>query len=271
LGGFDGLVYGLTLAAGFLGSEAVRDDARRLASWIAADTAARHAEPDLLGGDIGALPGLLALAVAIEAHAAIGRYCDDHPRSELKSSGRGFGHGPTGAAATLALVAKNALDAERLLAMAERSTDIPQDGALPDGPVGWCKGPIGQALARLALNARLSRADPADIAELERVIGQAIAAPHALDQLCCGLFGGVEAFLVAARHGRTDLSEAAGILARALMVRADASGGFRLLAGLPAGVGSVGLFQGMSGIGYTLLRLARPQSFPSILMTEWQT
>jgi type 2 lantibiotic biosynthesis protein LanM len=271
LGGFGGLVYGLALAADFLKSEEVRNDAGRLASWMEADTAAAHAETDLLGGDIGALPGLLALGVSIDARTAIRRCCNAHQQPDLPSSVRGFGHGSTGAAATLALVAESALDAERLFAMAERSADIPRDGELPDGPVGWCKGPVGEALARLALNARLSKVEPQDIAGLERAIGEAVATPHALDQLCCGLFGAVEAFLVAARHGRGDLSEAAGILARALIARANESGGFRLLAGLPAGVGGVGLFQGMSGIGYTLLRLARPQSFPSILMTEWRT
>lgn len=276
LGGFGGLVYGLALAADFLKSEEVRNDAGRLASWMEADTATPHAEADLLGGDIGALPGLLALGASIDARSAVRRCCNVHQQSGLSSSVRGFGHGPTGVAATLALVAESARDAERLFAMAERSADIPQDGALQDGaladgPVGWCKGQIGQALARLALNARLSRVESSDVAELEWAVGEAAAAAHALDQLCCGLFGGVEALLVAARYGRPDLSEKAAVLARALMSRARDDGGFRLLAGLPPGAGSVGLFQGASGIGYTLLRLARPQSFPSILMTEWQT
>src|SRR5690606_2620038 len=108
--------------------------------------------------------------------------------------------------------------------------DKRQDGALPDGPVGWCKGQIGQALARLALNARLSQVETADIDELEWAVGAAVTAPHALDQLCCGLFGGVEALLVAARYGRQDLSEKAALLARALLSRARDDGGFRLLA-----------------------------------------
>lgn len=267
LGGIGGLVYGLTLAGDLLGSKPIVDDAVRLASWI--DPTAVESEDDLLGGSIGAVPGLLALhgrgAMAGSRDAI--EACCRPMRADISLAGvDGYGHGQAGAVATRALAGDFSnsmpLQVEPLMRCVDSSS--------PDGPVGWCKGPIGHALGRFALRARLAAVRASDIAELDRAVDVAIAAPLALDQLCCGLFGGVEALLVASRHGRGDLAEKAGVLARALISRARGEGGFRLLAGLPAGIGNAGLFQGTSGIGYTLLRLARPQIFPSILTTEWR-
>ena len=50
--------------------------------------------------------------------------------------------------------------------------------------------------------------------------------------------------------------------------RAERAGAFALHPLLPAGAFSPGLFQGSAGIGYALLRLARPDLVPSVLLWE---
>jgi lantibiotic modifying enzyme len=271
--GLGGLLYGLTIAGDLLESPAILDDAARLAGWI--DTAAITAQPpsDLLGGVAGAIPGLMAIAARQPAS-------DDDATAAAMTCARvlaaqgdmasdllidGFGHGVSGTSATLALLADQDQDTLALSADPHRAAC----GAA-HGPVGWCKGPIGWALAQMTARYRRNCVHSVDVAAVEHAVAASLADRHALDQVCCGLFGGVEALLAAARHGRPDLSTKAHILARALLARAERNGGFRLLAGLRPGFDSPGFFQGTSGIGYTLLRLARPQLLPSILLTEWR-
>lgn len=251
--GLGGLIYGLAVA-GHL------DDAAHLATWIDSEAIATQPSSDLLGGAAGAIPGLLA----IEAHhpeartvaMACGRTLAAHrDMSDID----GFGHGASGVDATLSLL--------------DPSLRCTIDHTLPSsevahGPIGWCKGPIGQALAQVTAQCR--KGASINIAAIEHAVDASLADHHALDQVCCGWFGGVEALLAAARCGRPYLSRKAHVLARALLERARRSGGFRLLAGLPPGFDSPGFFQGTSGIGYTLLRLTRPNLLPSILLTEWR-
>ena len=49
---------------------------------------------------------------------------------------------------------------------------------------------------------------------------------------------------------------------------AEHAGAFALHPLLPAGAFSPGLFQGTAGIGYELLRLARPDLVPSVLLWD---
>ena len=83
------------------------------------------------------------------------------------------------------------------------------------------------------------------------------------DSLCCGLAGRTEAFAVAsARLGAPAYGEIARRGAGTLL---DGLGqGLRLPA--PRGT-SPGLFQGVSGVGHQLLRVADP-SVPSLLLWE---
>jgi lantibiotic modifying enzyme len=50
--------------------------------------------------------------------------------------------------------------------------------------------------------------------------------------------------------------------------RAGRTGGFRLHPMLPRQVDNPGFFQGKAGIGYELLRMARPGMLPSVLLWE---
>jgi lantibiotic modifying enzyme len=53
---------------------------------------------------------------------------------------------------------------------------------------------------------------------------------------------------------------------RQIVDRARRNGGFRTMKEAPAALSHPGFFQGLAGIGYTLLRVLDPYSLPSILL-----
>jgi len=77
-----------------------------------------------------------------------------------------------------------------------------------------------------------------------------------------GAIGRVDALTVAAEFS-PDLLDEARAIGAAVAARAAAGGGYRL--GWSRGYRHVGLFEGISGVGYGLLRLARPTLLPSVL------
>jgi hypothetical protein len=118
------------------------------------------------------------------------------------------------------------------------------------------------ALALLALS---GSGPPGAEAALEG--GMARAArwrPGDLDHLCGGTFGRVDLLLQGGlARSRTDWTRAARSLAGAAC-SARARGGYKLWPGevdLPL----PGLFTGLAGIGYALLRLADPERLPGVL------
>jgi lantibiotic modifying enzyme len=87
--------------------------------------------------------------------------------------------------------------------------------------------------------------------------------------VCCGDFGKLELLLEAGRRlSRPDWVDAAGRRAAAIIARADAGRqGFSCMAGYTDSLFTPGLFTGMAGMGYQMLRLADPaQRLPSVLL-----
>jgi lantibiotic modifying enzyme len=85
-----------------------------------------------------------------------------------------------------------------------------------------------------------------------------------LDTLRFGTAGEVDALLfLAESRSRTELCRAAERLAAASLVRA-ASRGWRLLPEIDEEATALGLFDGIAGIAYMLLRLAAPSTVPSL-------
>ena len=91
-----------------------------------------------------------------------------------------------------------------------------------------------------------------------------------VDHLCCGNAGRVDILLTAARHfSSAELSDAAARQMAATIGRAKKQGAFQLLKDDDSVVFMPGLFQGLSGIGYTCLRLADDANrLPSLLLME---
>lgn len=90
--------------------------------------------------------------------------------------------------------------------------------------------------------------------------------PGGVDTLCCGTLGRVEFFREAAEAlGRSDLRDLAARRLTAVMARATATGDYRWNAGNRQF--NLGLFRGLSGVGYTLLRQV-DASLPNVLIWE---
>lgn len=132
--------------------------------------------------------------------------------------------------------------------------------------MGWCHGAPGIALA--AIEAAVSRPSPSVTRSVQAALGRVAEwQPAQSDHVCCGLLARAEALASAGTAaGDGERVEAARALARRVMARARRRGHFRLSgAGTDYRVFDPGFFQGLSGIGYGLLRLAHPDRLPSVL------
>jgi type 2 lantibiotic biosynthesis protein LanM len=301
--GYGSFIYGLTLASRFLGEPSLLDDARLAARLCTAEQIAGDRELDVISGTAGCLLALLALHSASGDLLALDRavLCGRHLLQQRTPSsggwrawrtlapivppGRllcGFAHGAAGIA--YALLRLYAVTQDQTLQQAaaeaityEDSTFDTDTGHWPDyralpgeagGRLGcmnaWCHGAAGIGLARLG---GLPMYDAASVRGA--IDAASVATVHSglaeVDHLCCGNLGRVELLLVAGLQlDRPDLVQLAGQRLAAVVQRAGASQSFRFFGNLPPGVYHPGLFQGASGVGYELLRLAEPSVLPSL-------
>lgn len=131
----------------------------------------------------------------------------------------------------------------------------------------WCNGAAGLALARAAVLRGSGRASL--VRDLEDAVGSCLSAELGRRHtLCHGDLGVAEALLQGARAtGRRDWRDAAMRIGAEAATWARNSEG--RIAETDAGdVLSPGLLGGAAGVGYELLRLARPARIPSILTLE---
>ena len=139
-----------------------------------------------------------------------------------------------------------------------------------EGPVWlcqWCHGAPGIGMARAA-SAKRGRLD-SDL--LTTDVRNTLAAvergwPGLVDTLCCGTLGSIEFVCEAADVlGQDDLRERASRWMADVMQDAAASGDYRRSIGKRQF--NLGLFRGLAGIGYTLLRRV-DSSLPNVLIWE---
>jgi type 2 lantibiotic biosynthesis protein LanM len=149
----------------------------------------------------------------------------------------------------------------------------------PVWPCQWCHGAPGIGLARLATARRIA----ADAA-LGAKLGGAIVAtdvdnavesvkrawPGQVDTLCCGTLGGIEFLCEAAsrtpdRAGAGEIGELAAHRLAAILASAAATGDYRWNSGKRQF--NLGLFRGLAGVGYTVLRRL-DRTLPNILVWE---
>jgi type 2 lantibiotic biosynthesis protein LanM len=291
------IVYVLTRVSQFLDEPTLIEDATQVASLITYDIVAADKQFDIISGAAGAIQGLVALhnispnSEVLEKAILCGDYLLNNrvtSESGYKAwatlDGKlltGFSHGAAGIAYALLRLYKASgetafLEAAEEAIAYERSVFIPELGNWPDfrqsfpkdKPVcmcSWCHGAPGIGLARLG------GLDILDSPEIRQDIEAAINTTKqqkltGIDHLCCGNLGRVEFLLTASRKlSRPDLLEDAMQIASQVVARAKQKGHF--------GYGPIltfhpGFFQGASGIGYELLRLAYPDQLPSVLLWE---
>ncbi len=293
--GVGGLIYALVNAGRSLARPDYLAAASTTAGSITAEVIRADNALDVLSGTAGALLGLLALhrttgdASALQTAIRCGEHLLDSrttdPRSGLRSWRRrrgrvahGFAHGTSGIGCALRRLgnvtgtyAFRSAAAEGWSAERRRTPEhrVARSARRPTThhaaaawSWSWCRGAAGMGLARLeALDDDQARSDLE--AALDTAPGEDLART---DGLCCGRLGRADFLLTAGlRFGRRDLREAAETICRETVARALAEG--RYATGADEGL-RPGLFQGIAGIGYELLRMQAPAVARSVLLWE---
>ena len=296
--GLGSMIYGLVRTAALLDEDELLEEAAALAEWLTPNVIAGDRNLDVMSGAAGALLSLLSLhssggsadvlakAVACGDHLLLRRVESNGGLRVWQTIGgrplTGFSHGAAGIAYALTRLygvtgnrvyleaASDGIEFERSVFSETRGNWPDLREAATNGkthfPVKWCHGAAGIALARLGSK------QIAAFAGIEREIEIALRTTREYylqetDFVCCGNFGRVETFLVAARvTGQSEWRRLAETGAAAVLKRAHQSGHYRLFVDVP-GIYNPGFFQGMAGIGYQLLRLAH-DGLPSVLIWE---
>jgi lantibiotic modifying enzyme len=265
------------------------------------DLIAADKQLDVMGGSAGAILGLLRLYRDTQSEDVLRRAtkCGEHligqarlgPAGQRSWIGQGSGttglngmsHGAAGYAYALASLAaatgreEFAQAAAECIAFENSSYDAERHnwpdlrgGGEPHWPCQWCHGAPGIGLARLATAKRVA-AKQMDGKLLATDIRNALegverSGPGLVDTLCCGTLGSIEFFCEAGRAlERSDLRELAASRLTAVLQTAASTGDYRWNSGKRQF--NLGLFRGLAGIGYTLLRQV-DASLPNVIIWE---
>jgi type 2 lantibiotic biosynthesis protein LanM len=155
----------------------------------------------------------------------------------------------------------------------ERALFLPDACAWPDfrqipgatrTELSWCWGAPGVGLSRVAVNDHL---DARDVSEIQFIVEKMLEAPlSGSDCLCHGELGNLELPILASqRLRREDWRLAAIERAERVLDRTQLNGDWIDGVGTVVHRAAPGLMLGLAGIGFQLLRLAVPDSVPSIL------
>ncbi len=108
--------------------------------------------------------------------------------------------------------------------------------------------------------------------DIQNAIKETRRAAHSTtsrDHLCCGNLGLADILLYFAHKTGDEnmVAESAELTAKVILA-AEKRGHFNILLGSGEHLANIGFFQGLTGIGYSLLRQAFPDKFPCILIFE---
>jgi type 2 lantibiotic biosynthesis protein LanM len=296
--GLGSIVYALTVMSRCLHDDDLRADAHAAAELFTDDLVAADKHFDVIGGSAGAILGLLRLYRDSHSTDVLRRAkkCGEHLMSQgrLGPEGRrswvgqgsgpqalnGMSHGAAGFAYALAALSaatgreEFARAASECIAFEDSSYDAERknwpdrrgDGE-PGWPCQWCHGAPGIGLARVAttkraaMNAKLLATDIRNALD-----GAERGWPGRVDTLCCGTLGSIEFFCEAGGAlERSDLREGAARRLMAVLERAASTGDYRWNSGKRQF--NLGLFRGLAGVGYTLLRQV-DGSLPNVIIWE---
>ncbi len=300
--GLGSVVYSLVTISRILKNDAYLDLAKRVAVLITPARIFADQRLDIEGGSAGCLIALLALYSLVEDPCILEQasYCAQHlldcshvhdgKRGWKNSEGimlAGFAHGASGIA--LALFRLYQITGKRLYLTAgqeafqyERELFSKERGNWPvlrkkrnnkiDASLfmtAWCHGASGIGLARIGA---LEILDDAKVhTDIEHAIRSTIDYDLAsLDHLCCGNLGRAEVLLTSGLvMNRPELIRLAQDRMFQVIRRAQQEGYFCMrLKTWENRCFQPGFFKGLSGIGYTMLRMAYPRVLPSILFFE---
>jgi type 2 lantibiotic biosynthesis protein LanM len=289
--GASSLIYGLVTGAQLLGDESFLFAAADAASLITPERISSISAPDILLGLAGCIVGLLALhrakpelSYVAEAANLCGLrllslrvpYANDLRTWQglIGPAPTGLAHGVSGIGYAFAVLwsqtgnedfseaAAEAFELENALQTKAHSAEMKRDS--PALQTRWCSGMVGSALARLGA-AQLTgegKLHQSVVDAVDYISGEPL---YSLDHPCCGNLGRTELFLNVPVSRSRDGQSYARAVSDAVVRRARASNGYRL--GTDTNLYIPSFHQGMSGIGYQLLRTVHPE-LPSVL--SWQ-
>ena len=296
--GLGSVIYALAVMSKCLHDNDLLADALAVSELVTDDLVAADKQLDVIGGSAGAILALLRLFRDSQSDDVLRRAikCGEHliGQSRLGPEGRrswvgqsfgprplnGMSHGAAGFAYALASLsavtrreefaqaASECIAFENSNYSAERRNwpDL-RGGGEPDWPCQWCHGAPGIGLARVAtikqagMDAELLATDVRNAVE---GVEQGRHSP--VDTLCCGTLGSIEFFREAGGIlGRSDLCDLASRRLSAVLETAASTGDYRWNSGNRQF--NLGLFRGLAGVGYTLLRQV-DGSLPNVLIWE---
>jgi type 2 lantibiotic biosynthesis protein LanM len=293
IGGATGLgsvVYAFAAIAKCLNNAGLLADAHQATQLFTDELIAADKQLDVMGGSAGAILALLRLYRDSPSGDVLARAtkCGEHllkqrrlgPEGRRSWVGQGSGthglngmsHGAAGFAYALTALAtatgreEFAQAAAECMSFENSSYDATRHnwpdlrgGGEPLWSCQWCHGAPGIGLARMAMAKRGGmNAKPAAAATLavdirNALVGVEQSSPLQLDTLCCGTLGSIEFFCEAAGAlERDDLRELAARRLKTVLDRAATTGDYRWNSGKRQF--NLGLFRGLAGVGYTLLR-----------------
>jgi type 2 lantibiotic biosynthesis protein LanM len=280
--GMGSVVYALVRTGTLLDEPELVLDALRISQFITAKDIDADEEYDVIAGAAGAILGLLPLYRKTADSVVRDRIvqCARHLVERETSAGgwptaratqplTGFSHGVAGIVYALfhahALTGDPAFrEAARRGLAYERSVFVTSENNWPDfrpqGTFGssWCHGAPGIGLSRVGcLSLAHDSEFPSEIESAAQWMLRAEPVPQ--DHLCCGELGNVEFLLEAGRRmQRPDWVKHAQVRGAAAFARSRQD----------SDLFKPGLFSGLAGIGYEMLRLAVPDRIPSVLLWE---
>ncbi|KEP42939.1 type 2 lanthipeptide synthetase LanM family protein [Mycobacterium kansasii] len=298
-GGLGSVIYSFAVMSACLRDDGLLADAQVAAALLTDDLIAADNQLDVIGGSAGAVLGLLRLYRDTGSRDLLDRAarCGEHllRQPRIGSAGRrswsgqgsgsldlnGISHGAAGYAYALASLAEATgidefADAAAECIAFENANFDPHRHAWADldsngekvWPCKWCHGSPGIGLARIAM-AGLRRTDTAllynDVTHALTAVENSWAGIRR-DTLCCGTLGSVE-FLSEAGTvlGRDELRDLAARHLAGVISAAATRGDYRWSGGTRRF--NPGMFQGLAGVGYTLLRRI-DDSLPNVLVWE---
>lgn len=300
--GLPSVIYALLKIYEFSGDSSFIDDALTVCGMVTPAMIRNDSSFDILSGSAGCILAMLSLFRQTKHEQAMDKaiLCGDHLISNLSKSAdehwgwktmkgkmlTGFSHGQAGIAHALLKLYEHTgtpeyFDAAEKAILYENSLFSAEFRNWPDlrefseKPVpgnvfmtSWCHGAPGILLGRLASRHLYNNK------EIETNISEALTTCRQVplagrDHLCCGNLGLADILLYAgARTGNEDLRNEAWLKVCKVIETEERKGRFTLFAGQADDVFNPGFFQGLSGIGYEMLRFAFPEKLPSVLIFE---
>ncbi len=281
--GLGSIIYALVQISYLLRDADLIEDAKIVANLITPDLIKSDElrspavrDFDLMSGAAGTILACLKLyevePSALEPAIACGEHLLEHQDSVSGHLRTGLSQGAAGIAYALLRLFEVTQDS-RFLTAAKTAISYEQNWQGSNSKKAafhnsWANGAAGIGLARLG---GLSILDRSAIRQ-EINFAIAITQQHCLedvDNLAWGNLGRIETLLVASQKlNHPDLFDF-GLQATAHIVKeAQARGRFNLVSASVPKAYNPGFFQGTTGIGYQLLRIAHPNVLPSILLWE---